>query len=90
MSAANFEITALDKIADLDKTGPRTKENDIKEVAPMLRTLILLVPLLACPFGMLAMMGLPALLRRARGRHSTEDPPALPEAIEGGVPSPVS
>ena len=38
-----------------------------KEVAPMLRTLILLVPLLACPLGMLAMMGLPAVLRRVRG-----------------------
>lgn len=37
----------------------------------MFAALISFAPLIACPLGMLAMMGIPALARRARNRRRT-------------------
>lgn len=36
-------------------------------------TLTSLIPLLACPLGMAAMMGIPAIARRARNRRHHSD-----------------
>jgi hypothetical protein len=43
-------------------------------------TLTSLVPLLACPLGMAAMMGIPAIARRVRNRRRAGYPPSGQES----------
>jgi hypothetical protein len=56
----------------------------------MLGTLIAYAPLVACPLGMAAMMGIPALMYRAKRRRQDTDPNRPQEGADLGASSDVS
>jgi hypothetical protein len=81
--------TSLDKITDLDKAGRRRFVVTL-EVHLMLASLIVYAPLIACPLVMGAMMGIPALIIRAKRRNTDVTRNEPPEGAGPGSASDVA
>jgi hypothetical protein len=81
--------TSLDKITDLDNAG-RRRFGVTLEVHLMLGSLIVYAPLIACPLVMAAMMGIPALIIRAKRRNPDVAPNNPPDGAGPSSASEVS